>query len=79
MCYFDISKIETLFKRSIFWNINNWALVSYHRKDYHGDVNLNLDQAVENNPDYNPEGPIRLLTHLRYFSTVLTRKFLLLF
>ena len=71
MCYFDISKIEKMFKRSIFWNINKWALVSYHRKDYHGDVNLNLDQAVRKTirekTDYNPEGPIRLLTHLRYF------------
>ena len=71
MCYFDISKIETMFKKSIFWNINKWALVSYHRKDYHGDVSLNLDQAVRKTirekTDYNPEGPIRLLTHLRYF------------
>ena len=71
MCYFDISKIETMFNRSIFWNINKWALVSYHRRDYHGDVNLNLDQAVRKTirekTDYNPEGPIRLLTHLRYF------------
>ena len=71
MCYFDISKIETMFKKSIFWNINKWALVSFYRKDYHGDVNLSLDEAVrktiKEKTDHNPEGPIRLLTHLRYF------------
>ena len=71
MCYFDISKIDTMFKKSIFWNIDKWALISFYRSDYHGDTKLSLDDAVRktirNKSDYNPKGPIRLLIHLRYF------------
>ena len=71
MCYFDIKNIETMFKKSIFWNVNKWALVSFYRNDYHGNPKLSLDEAVretiKKNTDYDPQGPIRLLTHLRYF------------
>ena len=58
-------------KPSLIWNINKSALVSYRRKDYHGDPSISLDKAVRNTlkektgKDF--KGPIRLLTHLRYF------------
>ena len=71
MTFFDISHIEKMFKKSIFWNVNKRALISFYRKDYHGNPKLSLDQSVrqtiEEKTQYKPEGPIRLLTHLRYF------------
>ncbi len=71
MVFFDISKIEGLFKRSLFWNVNKSALVSYNRKDYHGNISLDLDEAVrqtvKNKTGITLNGPIRILTHLRYF------------
>ena len=71
MTFFDINHIEKMFEKSIFWNINKKALISFHRKDYHGNPKLSLDQSVretiKEKTNYIPKGPIRLLTHLRYF------------
>ena len=71
MTFFDVSKIDSMFKKSFLWNINKFGLVSYYRKDYHGDINLPLDDAVRNTvkkkTGINTYGPIRVLTHLRYF------------
>ena len=71
MAYLDITSLKTTMKPSLIWNINKSALVSYRRKDYHGDPSISLDKAVRNTlkektgKDF--KGPIRLLTHLRYF------------
>ena len=71
MTFFDINKIETMFDKSLLWNINKRALIAYYRKDYHGDANISLDQAVretvKDKAGVTLDGPIRLLTHLRYF------------
>ncbi len=71
MTYLDLETIESAFSRSWFWNINKFALVSYFRKDYHGDVSKPLDyevrNTIKNKIGYKPNGPIRLLTNLRYF------------
>ena len=71
MVYFDISKIESLFKKSILWNVNKFALISFFRSDYHKNKSLSLDQSVratiKENTGIVIDGPIRLLTHLRYF------------
>jgi DUF1365 family protein len=53
------------------WNINKPAIVSFRRKDYHGDPTIELDSAVRktllDKTGKQFKGPIRLLTHLRYF------------
>tara|TARA_X000000368_G_scaffold85053_1_gene64426 strand:- start:918 stop:1712 length:795 start_codon:yes stop_codon:yes gene_type:complete len=71
MNYFDISKIDSLFKKSYLWNVNKFALVSFFRKDYHGNPSISLDTAVRNTikekTKITIDGPIRILTHLRYF------------
>ena len=45
--------------------------MSFQRKDYHGDPNISLDSAVRQTvykeKSIKIEGPIRILTHLRYF------------
>ena len=71
MTYFDISKVESLLPDSFLFKVNKPALVSYYRSDYHGDNKLTLDESVrktvKEKTGANLEGPIRLLTHLRYF------------
>tara|TARA_B110000014_G_scaffold246815_1_gene219847 strand:+ start:23 stop:784 length:762 start_codon:yes stop_codon:yes gene_type:complete len=71
MTFFDINKIESIFKKSILWNVNKFGLMSFQRKDYHGDPNISLDSAVRQTiyqeKSIKIEGPIRILTHLRYF------------
>ena len=71
MAFFDIESIETLFKKSFLWGVNKNALVSFFRKDYHGDSKIPLHEAVrntiKNKTNYLPKGPIRILTNLRYF------------
>ena len=71
MTYFDISKVESLLPNSFLFKVNKPALVSYYRSDYHGDTKLTLDESVrktvKEKTGMSLEGPIRLLTHLRYF------------
>ncbi len=71
MMYFDVSKVETMLKKSLLWNVNKPAIISFNRKDYHGDQDQSLDTAVRTTvlkkTGVNLKGPIRLLTHLRYF------------
>ena len=71
MMYFDIAKIENLFNKTWFWNINKPSLVSFYRKDYHGNSNISLDESVRNTiykkVGKKIDGPIRILAHLRYF------------
>ena len=71
MAYFDISEAESLLSSSFIFNVNKPALVSYYRSDYHGDSELSLDDSirktVKEKTSVKLEGPIRILTHLRYF------------
>ena len=71
MAYIDVSSLDTTMKPSLLWNINKPALVSYRRSDYHGDPSIALDKAVRKTllekTGRSVNGPIRLLTHLRYF------------
>ena len=71
MTYFDISKVESLLPNSFLFKVNKPGLVSYYRSDYHGDTKLTLDESVRKTVKEKTgttlEGPIRLLTHLRYF------------
>ena len=71
MAYIDISSLASTMKPSLLWNINKPALVSFRRSDYHGDPQVDLEDAVrltlleKTGRSFN--GPIRLLTNLRYF------------
>ena len=71
MAYINISSLETIMKPSLLWNINKPAIVSFRRVDYHGDPHIDLDAAVRmtllEKTGKSFKGPIRLLTHLRYF------------
>ena len=71
MVYLDINDLDNVISRSIFWNIDKPAMVSFNRKDFHGDFGVPLDTAVrdtvESRTGVRPKGRIRMLAHLRYF------------
>jgi len=71
MAYIDITSLQTTMKPSFLWNVGKPALASFRRKDYHGDPSISLESAVrktlQDKTGKSFKGPIRLLTHLRYF------------
>ena len=70
MTYIDLNSIEYSLRKSWLWNINKPALISFMRKDYHGESKMSLDESVRktifDKIGYKVKGPIRLLTNLRY-------------
>ena len=71
MMYLDLSEVSTLFDRVWCWSATRPALARFKRADYLGDPAVALDASVRNTvraaTGRAPDGPIRLLTHLRYF------------
>lgn len=71
MLYLDLAELEEVFRGRWFWSTRRFAIARFQRADHLGDPNLPLDQAVrdlvERDTGRRPAGPIRLLTHLRYF------------
>lgn len=71
MVYLDLAELETVFSGSRLWSSQRPALAWFRRADYLGDPAVPLDQAVrdlvQERTGIRPNGPIRLLTHLRYF------------
>jgi len=69
--YLDLAELPRLFKDRLLWSADRVNLAYFRRRDHLGDPNLPLDQAVadlvETKTGARPRGPIRLLTHLRYF------------
>lgn len=46
MLYLDINDLNNVMKKSILWNVNKAAMVSFNRNDYHNAKTKSLDQAV---------------------------------
>ena len=71
MAYIDITSLHTTMKPSFLWNVNKPALAYFRRQDYHGDPSVSLESSVRKTLQEKTgktfNGPIRLLTHLRYF------------
>jgi DUF1365 family protein len=69
MVYLDLAELSEVFRGRWLWSIERPNLVSFRRRDYLGDPDVPLDQAVrdlvEGRTGRRPSGPIRLLTHLR--------------
>jgi DUF1365 family protein len=68
--YLDLAELDQVFAGRWFWSLErpNWA--SFRRSDYFHASSLSLDQSVRDEVERQlgrrPQGPIRLLTHLRY-------------
>lgn len=69
--YLDLEELPTLFDRFLFWSAKRKNLAWFKREDHLGDKEKRLSESVrdhvENTTGRRPQGPIRLLAHLRYF------------
>jgi DUF1365 family protein len=70
MMYLDLSELGVVFKGRAFWSVGRPNLAWFRRRDYLGNPDVALDAEVRNlietKVGKRPEGPIRMLTHLRY-------------
>lgn len=71
MLYLDLDELAEAFRGRWLWSVGRRNLAAFHRGDYHGDPSRPLDECVRDTVERlggrRPEGPIRLLAHLRYF------------
>jgi len=69
--FLDIAELPHVFDNRWFWSVGRPNIASFRRADYLSPADLSLDQAVRNRVEQKlgerPSGPIRMLTHLRYF------------
>ena len=74
MAYLDLAELPGVFDGHWLWSARRAAPAWFRRADHFGDPGLPLDEAVRRHvhtaTGNRPEGPIRLLTHLRYFGYV---------
>ncbi len=74
LTYLDLDELEEVFRQRWLWSFRRPAPAWFRRSDYFGDESLPLKTAVANlveeKTGRRPGGPIRLLTHLRYFGYV---------
>jgi DUF1365 family protein len=71
MAYLDLADLPQLFDGRLLWSARHPAPAWFRRSDYLGDPRMPLGDAVRElvleRTGIALEGPIRLLTHLRYF------------
>jgi DUF1365 family protein len=71
MSYIDLAELPGLFEKRWFWSARRPALAWFRRQDFLGPTQVPLDLAVrdlvQRRTGIRPAGPIRLLTHLRFF------------
>jgi hypothetical protein len=70
MTYLDLSELDTVFEGRWLWSTRRAAPACFRRADHLGDPAVPLAEAVRDlvqaRTGTRPDGPIRLLTHLRY-------------
>lgn len=75
MLYLDLDELPRVFDGRWLWSSRRPALAWFRRADYLGDPDVPLAQSVrdlvEQRIGKRPTGPIRLLTHLRFFGYVM--------
>jgi uncharacterized protein len=71
MAYLDLGELDNVFAGRLLWSASAPNLAWFRRADHYGDPHVPLDLAIRDlvleQTGVLPEGPIRLLTHLRYF------------
>jgi DUF1365 family protein len=71
LAYLDLAELDSVFQGRWLWSTRRTAVARFSRADHLGDPAVRLDTAVrdlvEQRTGSRPMGPIRLLTHLRYF------------
>ena len=71
MLYLDLSELDEVFRGSWLWSTRRPAVAWFRRSEHMGDPDASLDESVRqfiaDQCGVCHEGPIRLLTNLRYF------------
>ena len=71
MAYFDLDEVQEALGPRWLWSYNRANLASFRRKDYFGPPDRPLkeciQEAVHAQTGTRPDGPVRLLTHPRYW------------
>ena len=71
LSYLDLAELPDIFEGRWLWSAKRPAVAWFRREDHFADPSVPLDQAVrdlvKDRTGKHPRGPIRLLTHLRYF------------
>lgn len=71
MMYLDLSELATVFRGRWLWSASRFNLAQFRRSDHLGPAEQDLQHAVHElvaqETGRQLPGPIRLLTHLRYF------------
>jgi hypothetical protein len=71
LMFIDLAELPQLFDRYWGWSARRFALGWFRRADFLGDPAIPLDEAVRQRVaehfGVRPQGPIRMLAHLRYF------------
>jgi hypothetical protein len=74
MAFLDIDRLPELMRVSRFSGYDKWNWTSYCERDHFGDPKIALRERMKIDAERNgvelPDGPIFLLTHLRYFGYV---------
>ena len=69
--WLDLDEVDQVFASRWLWSSRRPNIARFRREDYLGPVELSLSDAVRQRVQaaigHTPAGPIRLLTHLRYF------------
>ncbi len=75
MMYLDLEEVPAVFEGRWLWSADRPAPAWFRRADYLGDPGRPLDAEVRREAERltgrRPAGPIRMLTHLRYFGYVM--------
>lgn len=74
MMFLDLDELPKVFAGRWLWSVGRRNVASFNREDHVGDPAVALYESVrrliEADTGIKPAGPIRLLTHLRYFGYV---------
>ncbi|MBK0027065.1 DUF1365 domain-containing protein [Stenotrophomonas sp. S48] len=66
----DLDELDSVFAGRWLWSVNRRNVAEFRRSDYFGDPDQPLADAVRDHAarelGYRPQGPVRLLTHLRF-------------
>ena len=75
MLYLDLAELPEALDGRWLWSARRPAVAWFRRADYLGDAEVPLERAVRDEAERltgaRPSGPIRMLTHLRYFGWVM--------
>lgn len=71
LLYLDLDELEDVFSGSLIWSVTRPSIAWFRRKDHIGNPEVRLSDSIRDlvhqRTGDRPSGPIRLLTHLRYF------------